>query len=207
MDEKPVNLVEQDKIVQILELFNSVSRIGKIRVEVFPKWFDNKSHLRITLSKIHKALANYIILLVLAWGNWDDYNRKRRNLKARLRYQKRKEDGTLADKASIKAAMKRDGHKCVITGSDEKLAVHHIDGNRSNNNLDNLVTLSKVVHQVIHNGARAYDDSSLEYWRQRKPEYVLDLKKRMDYKLDIVMRGLNAFQGRFCSGPKNCTRN
>lgn len=48
----------------------------------------------------------------------------------------------------------RDGHKCRICGSPsiEKrwLAIHHIDGAKSDHSLDNLITLCKPCHMRTH---------------------------------------------------------
>lgn len=178
-EEKVANWEDLEKRERILELFNSLSNLGQIRSEVFPEWFEGRKSRE--AYRFYRALANHIILRVLDCETWDDYHRKRRNLRARRRYRKRKEEGTLVDKAVLKAAMERDGHRCVITGSDKRLNVHHIDGDRNNNALDNLVTLSKGVHQAIHNGARACHEDSLMYWERRTPQYVAKLNKRMDY--------------------------
>lgn len=40
--------------------------------------------------------------------------------------------------------------KCELCGSDLHLCVHHIDGNRQNNSLDNLLTVCKKCHQTHH---------------------------------------------------------
>ena len=41
-------------------------------------------------------------------------------------------------------------NKCELCGSDSYLCVHHKDGNRNNNSLDNLITVCKKCHQVHH---------------------------------------------------------
>ena len=176
-DKKVADWNDQEKKEKILELFNSLEKLGKIRTEVFPKWFEGKSG---EAQEYYRTLADRIILRVLECKDWDDYHRKRRNLHARQRYQKKKEDGTLRDKTAMKAALERDGHKCVITGSEKGIQVHHIDGDRTNNRLDNLVTLSKKIHQTIHNGARAYAEDDSIYWNQRNPQYIMGLDRRME---------------------------
>lgn len=40
--------------------------------------------------------------------------------------------------------------KCEWCGSKKNLLVHHLDENRYNNNLDNLITLCKSCHQKHH---------------------------------------------------------
>ena len=40
--------------------------------------------------------------------------------------------------------------KCVLCGYDKIVAVHHIDENHNNNNIDNLVPLCMNHHEEIH---------------------------------------------------------
>ena len=40
--------------------------------------------------------------------------------------------------------------KCELCGSDLHLCVHHKDGNRNNNSLENLITVCKKCHQTHH---------------------------------------------------------
>ena len=40
--------------------------------------------------------------------------------------------------------------KCEWCGSTNNLLVHHLDENRYNNNIDNLITLCKRCHQNLH---------------------------------------------------------
>lgn len=40
--------------------------------------------------------------------------------------------------------------KCQICGNDKHLVVHHKDGNRRNNNIENLVVMCKSCHQREH---------------------------------------------------------
>lgn len=40
--------------------------------------------------------------------------------------------------------------KCELCGSDINLCVHHIDGDRNNNDIKNLLTVCKKCHQQHH---------------------------------------------------------
>jgi 5-methylcytosine-specific restriction endonuclease McrA len=42
--------------------------------------------------------------------------------------------------------------RCQICGSNKNLIVHHIDGNRANNKISNLVVLCQSCHLKIHRG-------------------------------------------------------
>ena len=42
------------------------------------------------------------------------------------------------------------GHKCVVCQYEEDVDVHHIDGNRLNNALENLTVLCPNHHRVVH---------------------------------------------------------
>lgn len=48
------------------------------------------------------------------------------------------------DRESI---LKRDGYKCSDCGSTKNLEIHHIDGDRSNNNSDNAKTVCQDCHR------------------------------------------------------------
>ena len=45
--------------------------------------------------------------------------------------------------------LKRDGNKCLLCGN-EKILIHHIDGNKNHNSMNNLVTLCRKCHPKIH---------------------------------------------------------
>ena len=42
------------------------------------------------------------------------------------------------------------GNKCSLCNSTEKLVLHHIDRNRENNNLKNIILMCKLCHQKTH---------------------------------------------------------
>jgi len=49
-----------------------------------------------------------------------------------------------------KLALNHFGHKCRLCGKEEKLCVHHIDGNRLNNQLNNLMVICYDCHWAVH---------------------------------------------------------
>lgn len=64
-----------------------------------------------------------------------------------------------------KDILDRDCDKCRICGNDNvesKLNVHHIDYDRGNNKLNNLVTLCVVCHRAVH--AEQYKPCLYEDW-------------------------------------------
>lgn len=48
------------------------------------------------------------------------------------------------------------GERCVICGSRSPLEVHHLDRDRQNAALDNLVPLCSDHHHALHNGGHPY---------------------------------------------------
>lgn len=54
------------------------------------------------------------------------------------------------------------GEECVICGAEENIEVHHIDGDRTNNDLSNLEPICNPHHKAIHNG-----DAELEEYVDR----------------------------------------
>lgn len=51
-------------------------------------------------------------------------------------------------------------HKCFVCGFDKIIEVHHLDKNRQNNSLDNLVLLCPNHHKMIH--TKKYKQEILE---------------------------------------------
>lgn len=50
------------------------------------------------------------------------------------------------------------GEECEICGTTEDIIVHHVDGDRENNDIDNLVPVCKSCHGKIHTGADGYEE-------------------------------------------------
>lgn len=54
------------------------------------------------------------------------------------------------------------GHVCAVCGETENLEVHHRDGDRTNNTLDNLLPLCVGCHQKLHKeGLKGLEDELL----------------------------------------------
>ena len=49
------------------------------------------------------------------------------------------------------------GEHCETCGTTENLVAHHIDGDRSNNALDNLLPVCRSCHAKIHHGSPGYE--------------------------------------------------
>ena len=64
------------------------------------------------------------------------------------------------------------GRSCVICSESEKVVVHHIDGDRSNNDIENLVPLCTSCHRRVHAGSEGYED-----WTEKLPRSALSAKK------------------------------
>ena len=71
-----------------------------------------------------------------------------------------------------KVILDRDNYMCRICAADaaeEKLDVHHVDWDRTNNKPRNLVTLCQPCHQAIHQHNYRPDGSDDEPWGDRGP--------------------------------------
>ncbi len=54
------------------------------------------------------------------------------------------------------------GERCHICDAETEIEVHHIDGDRYNNTLDNLIPVCENCHDLIHSS-----DSELEEWSDK----------------------------------------
>lgn len=54
------------------------------------------------------------------------------------------------------------GNLCIICGEEDNIDVHHIDGDRTNNQLKNLIPVCRYCHIGIHEGRENY-----EHWYNR----------------------------------------
>lgn len=63
-------------------------------------------------------------------------------------------DGSRRGYSYLRIAFRSYKHKCAMCGMDEEccLQVHHIDGNRRNSSLENLIILCANCHSRVHRG-------------------------------------------------------
>jgi len=47
---------------------------------------------------------------------------------------------------------RRDGGRCVVCGGEDRLCVHHCDGDKGRSEMGNLVTLCWGCHEKVHGG-------------------------------------------------------
>lgn len=78
--------------------------------------------------------------------------------------------------------------RCVVCGSEDDIIVHHVDGDRSNNSLDNLEPMCQSCHARLHNGS-----GEMEQWedrllpqRERKRTLSLTLSKELSRDVKII---------------------
>lgn len=62
--------------------------------------------------------------------------------------------------------------ECFACHVDEDIVVHHIDGDRSNNELDNLIPLCRPCHSTLHS-AKNLELDFLRSLREKLPESAL----------------------------------
>jgi hypothetical protein len=62
--------------------------------------------------------------------------------------------------------LKEKGDNCWICETDRDVVVHHIDGDKTNNKLSNLIPVCNSCHTKIHAGSEGYED----YHEQLPPE-------------------------------------
>lgn len=63
---------------------------------------------------------------------------------------------------NYRKAIEMDGYKCAKCGGESYLIIHHKDGNRRNNDLDNLTTLCKSCHADAHGQILRFKNPNLE---------------------------------------------
>jgi len=58
------------------------------------------------------------------------------------------------------------GRECVVCGTTENLIAHHVDGDRTNNDSENLRPMCRGCHRSVHHGAD-------ETWSPKLPERAI----------------------------------
>lgn len=79
-------------------------------------------------------------------------------------------------------ALSEHGEKCQVCGASDEIEVHHVDGDRSNNDLENLVPLCENHHQAVHNGEAEVADLV-----EQLPEKSRESKTKVSISLDDEM--------------------
>lgn len=83
---------------------------------------------------------------------------------------------TMDSDASIRSKIP---YKCVICGSVEDLALHHIDGNTKNNKVENLEWLCSKCHADEHRNGRGLSDWQKQL-HQEKISNAISARKLKD---------------------------
>ena len=71
--------------------------------------------------------------------------------------------------------------ECSLCGSNKYLEVHHLDGDRDNDTLQNLSVICKSCHSCIH-------ENGYSFWEHRKDALSADSKKRLRNRLRATNR-------------------
>jgi len=73
------------------------------------------------------------------------------------------------------------GEQCVVCGTGENIQVHHIDGDRRNNDLENLAPVCPSCHGKIHS-----DNGELEDWSSKLlPDHRRNRQKTIEITPDL----------------------
>lgn len=89
------------------------------------------------------------------------------------------------NRPTIPAALRRDvlveaGHSCAVAGCGEHtyLEIHHIDHDRENNRLENLILLCRKHHSMAH--ADVIDRTALRQYKERlKAAELTEIRRRL----------------------------
>ena len=143
--------LDDEKKERVVKLFNLGWNIGDIRTEVYSHIYNKEPTERFRKyrsSTLHlkdmekQKIINQEILQALGFSEWDEYYRERVKILQKIHY------GPEFRKVK-KFVNERDGKTCQVTGGTENLHIHHIDRNKKNNELWNLLTIDRRVHKSI----------------------------------------------------------
>jgi 5-methylcytosine-specific restriction endonuclease McrA len=79
------------------------------------------------------------------------------------------------------------GEKCNICGNNKNIEVHHIDGDRYNNSVENLIPVCEECHNKIH----THSSSELEEWSKKVKPFKERTLSVSDEKIGEEMGQIN----------------
>lgn len=84
--------------------------------------------------------------------------------------------------------------RCDICGDTESIHVHHIDGDRSNDSIENLAPLCNSCHSSVHMGAKGFEEwtQKLKAKRDRKRTVTLTLSQDLSRQVEVVRQTCSA---------------
>jgi len=177
----------------VVNLFNLGWNIGNIRTEVYSHIYNIEPTIRYrkyrsnTLrlkDKKKQKIINQEILQALGLSDWDEYDRERAIILQQIRYE--------PEFRKVKKFVNvRDGKKCQVTGGTENLHIHHIDRNKKNNELWNLLTIYRGVHKSIEHSI----------WERRK---AVSIEGKQWYIVEDALRYANCLRER--GYPECCVK-
>jgi len=87
------------------------------------------------------------------------------------------------------------GDECVVCGDADEIVAHHVDGDRSNNDADNLVPMCPSCHRSVHQNSDGFEEWHAKLNEEAQREYSGNVKKdrdgRMFYLQDEVITELD----------------
>ena len=134
--------VTEEQKKRIIQMSNEGKSLGDIKKEVFNFEFFGFYAKMPKEKKIYTHSLNIKIYEILKIKNYEEFS----ELYKKHRYKRRKD----IPQSIKEEVMKRDNFQCRISYEKINLHIHHIDGNPLNNDVDNLILLSKKCHKAIH---------------------------------------------------------
>ena len=128
-----------EKGFSLQQIFHEIQdKYGK-RV-CYGKWMTEKN-VKHLFEPMKPKLRDFVLYDILKYSSWEEYKKNLHKLSSLARH---KYGFTNKLKQEIK---NRDSNTCQECGKTDDLEVHHIDGNRLNNDPENLLTLCKKCHR------------------------------------------------------------